>query len=644
MPKKKKLTVLIVSVIAALAVLAGAVTGIVYAVKYTPPVELLFAAPKLTGKDCVLAPASGTTKRDVTARLYDNTQSDDDGNPLVLEEVKVSYSLEGDAEKMKLVSLAAADDGTAMLYVDSGISADTSLTVVATATAPDGKAHKAKLKVQVKKDDSLKDTPASPLEKEGWELVYHDEFDGDTLDYTKWSPYYLRHWVDNDERTKADYYFEDGSLVLRNPLDADSWSSQNSNVKVKGIMSYERTDLHKYGNVGSGAVFSRDIPTFDGYATKYGYFELRAKLPDTRDGSHFAWWMVGVQGDQNATAMLQDSRQKFDGHYSNETGEIDIIETYLAPLESMKNWRPVIHPNGTTDYKYHWLPAYTIPGTPSSEYHVYGFEWDETGTKFYVDGQLASESDRSPNYPMMTFLTTYATGGMGADRNIYPKDTYIDYFRVYKKREAAKPTNVILNNGSSPDFALVPEQGTSQVQMTAQVTDQFDRAITAQVRWKLSETVDGFTPASTPSAQVQGVTIDENTGLLTVDSAAQEGADVFVTAYVSDMVKQTYHVKLSKDPAAPQKVLFQTPAVVVKPGETKVNAVLYDQYGKPMQLGVRYQLSEDISAVKTAQVEGVSLSQDGALRIADTVSDGTVLVVTARSGGKYNNLLVKVQK
>ena len=38
------------------------------------------------------------------------------------------------------------------------------------------------------------DYPASPLEKEGYRLIFHDEFEGKEIDRTKWIPEYLPSW------------------------------------------------------------------------------------------------------------------------------------------------------------------------------------------------------------------------------------------------------------------------------------------------------------------------------------------------------------------------------------------------------------------------------------------------------------------
>ncbi len=57
------------------------------------------------------------------------------------------------------------------------------------------------------------DQPPNPLIKEGYTLDFSDEFNGPELDKTKWTDYYLPHWTKNPENAKAQYKFEDGSLI-----------------------------------------------------------------------------------------------------------------------------------------------------------------------------------------------------------------------------------------------------------------------------------------------------------------------------------------------------------------------------------------------------------------------------------------------
>ncbi len=634
MTKRKKILWSIFAVVLAAALIGGIITLVVLQNQKDDNGErrIAFNAPALTGNYAVVAPASGSTQRNVTATVFDS-----EGTPL--EDNPVTYTIDQEVPGVTLEEN--------VLTVTSELEKSVTLRVTATDASPEAAEPRVTVtkKVRLVKDDSLQDVPANPLEKEGWTLFYHDEFDGDSLDASRWSPYYLRQWTDYDARTKANYFFQDGSLVLRCPEGLERWSAQDGN-KITGIMSFERDHLHKFGELGSGATYNRAIPTFDGFATKYGYFEIRLKMPSTRDGSHFAWWMVGTQDDQNASAQLSGEVAPYAGHYSNQTAEFDIIETYLAPLESMKAWRPVIHPNGSTEVEYLWVPEAEIPGDPSNEYHIYGFEWDESGTKFYVDNQLVSETDRSPNYRMMTIFSVYATGGMGEDHNIYPKDTYIDYFRVYKKEEPSKASNVIVNGGQTPDCLLVPQTGPWTKQMTAQVTDQFDRPVSAAVKWKLSETIDGENPTSTPSASLKGVTIDPETGLLTVSAGADLEQDVFVTAYVSDTVRQTVHYRLSQEEPLPQRVFFAqaTPATVKAGEQVQLSARLEDQYAQALTgHQMRYSIVTDIAAVEEQAIKGVTLSQDGTLTVAASVPKGTQIIVAARSVGKYDHTVLTVE-
>lgn len=633
MKKGKKVLWIVLAVLLAAALIGGIITAVVLhnRTEQNDERRIAFNAPALTGDYAVVAPASGSTQRNVTATVFDSEETPIADNP-------VTYSLDREVAGVTL-------EGN-VLTVTSALEKSVTLRVTATDAAQNATEPRVSVtkKIKLVKDESLKDVPANPLEKEGWSLYYHDEFDGDSLDAAHWSPYYLRHWTDYDERTRADLFFQDGSLVLRCPEGLERWSAQDGN-KITGVMSFERDHLHKFGETGSGATYNRAIPTFDGVATKYGYFEIRLKMPSTRDGSHFAWWMVGTQDDQNASAWLSGEKAPYTGHYSNQTAEFDIIETYLAPLKKMKAWRPVIHPNGSTEIDYLWVPEAEIPGDPSSEYHIYGFEWDENGTKFYVDNKLVNETDRSPNYRMMTIFSVYATGGMGEDQNIYPKDTYIDYFRIYKKNEPAKASNVIVNGGQAADCLLVPESGVWTKQMTAQVTDQFDKPVAGAVKWKLSETVDGEKPASTPVAVRKGVTIDPATGLLTVSAGADLQQDIFVTAYAGDTVKQTVAFRLSADEPAARRVLFgaDTPGTV-RAGETvRLSARLEDQYAQPLTgHRMRYSLVTDVAAVEEWTIDGVTLSQDGTLTLAASVPKGTQIIVAARSMGRYDHAVLTV--
>ena len=159
------------------------------------------------------------------------------------------------------------------------------------------------------------DMPANPVDKPGYTLDYADEFNGDSLDKSKWTDYYLPHWSKNPENAKANYRFENGCLVEYITKDQQAWSPEHDGtVKSSAIMSFDKSWIHNF----SGTMDNQDRNTWYGYKTKYGYFEIRAKLANCGGGGHQAWWMVGMQQDTN------------DWFNSKQTGEIDILETFFS--------------------------------------------------------------------------------------------------------------------------------------------------------------------------------------------------------------------------------------------------------------------------------------------------------------------------
>jgi hypothetical protein len=66
------------------------------------------------------------------------------------------------------------------------------------------------------------DFPANPLEKPGYRLDFHDEFDGSELDPDKWVPYYLPQWSSR-ALSAPRYRLEDSNLVLEIAQEQPPW-------------------------------------------------------------------------------------------------------------------------------------------------------------------------------------------------------------------------------------------------------------------------------------------------------------------------------------------------------------------------------------------------------------------------------------
>ncbi|GAB2557959.1 hypothetical protein GCM10026983_26480 [Gracilibacillus alcaliphilus] len=474
-----------------------------------------------------------------------------------------------------------------------------------------------------------RDMPPNPIEKEGWELFAHDEFDAGALNRSIWSEQYLRNWSD-DVGSKANYVLEDDKLIVKADSDSDKWSPYDS-AEVSSITSFEKAYLHRFGS--NKNEFSRIIPTFDGLATKYGYFEIRAKLPNTGDGSHVAWWMIGVQDDQNIFPFIEDQTVT-DHRSSNETGEVDVIE---ISLDNLSLWRPVMHPNGSTALEYLHVPETKLPFDPGNEFHIYGFEWDANGTKYYVDNKLVQETDRTFDYRMMTFLGVYAQGGMGKANNIFPKEFVIGYFRVYKKDAPPVPNDIQFD--CKYHAVKKPTASTNTTfSITANVFDQFDQPLeNIPLLWQFSESISGEEIKPVP-----GAAIDRETGNITLTKDIADIADLFVTAKVAanQQVKKVWHLRVSTEPAKPHFMEIQPKQKVIGikvPEETAIyqmtfQANLIDQYGRIADGSCIWQLADGTALLDVAEFEGVTIDREqGLLEVSSAATAGQYIVVQART-------------
>lgn len=255
-------------------------------------------------------------------------------------------------------------------------------------------------------------------EKTGWNLIFQEEFNDAVLDPAKFSDSYLTHWT-TYEQSLAHYDVTDGILSLKIEKDTQGpWWADAGVQKVSSIQTGMRDGMHLFWNSCTMLDHHRAVTNFE---TRYGYFELRARVPGD-GGLHSAWWMIG-----NETR-------------ANQTAEIDIFEICGPDVNSNKSRvRVSVHPwkdKGLKEQKLDYYPACDV----SSDFHVYGFEWQPGGMKFYFDGQLVKETNQSPDYKMTTFLGIYENNaplwsGTPDYNSQYPKRFEVDYFRVYKTDE-----------------------------------------------------------------------------------------------------------------------------------------------------------------------------------------------------------------
>ncbi|MBQ8943881.1 MAG: glycoside hydrolase family 16 protein, partial [Clostridia bacterium] len=195
---------------------------------------------------------------------------------------------------------------------------------------------------------------------------------------------------------------------------------------ANGIQTWEKNYLHPGGKQ------QREVEPFEGYATQYGYFEIRMKLPDTGGGGYASWWLIGAQDDARA-----------DGTGSRQNGEIDIFETFF---DSPGVFEPKVHAWDDPELS-EWSDRVNLDGKPSDykdNFHTYAMDWRPEGITFFVDDKAVAETKESPQYRMCMILSMYINSdfsGWDDPENRYPMEWLIDYVRVYKYRNGYDENN-----------------------------------------------------------------------------------------------------------------------------------------------------------------------------------------------------------
>ncbi|MCC8070515.1 MAG: family 16 glycosylhydrolase [Bacteroidales bacterium] len=238
---------------------------------------------------------------------------------------------------------------------------------------------------------------------EGYELVWHDEFDTDGSPSTDWTyETGAGGWGNNELQNYVKIKAPDGTAM----------------AEVKdGILNIKCDKIN-------GTVYSIRMNTSKSWT--YGYFEARLKLP-TGKGTWPAFWMM----PKNFTTWPGD-------------GEIDIMEEvgYNPNYVSSS-----IHCNAYNHTKGTQKTKETKVATAQTDFHIYALEWTKDQITTYIDGKklFSFDNDGTGNYDTWPFYTPFylklnlAWGGdwggaQGVDESCLPAIYQVDYVRVFQKK------------------------------------------------------------------------------------------------------------------------------------------------------------------------------------------------------------------
>lgn len=210
--------------------------------------------------------------------------------------------------------------------------------------------------VRLVSDTTVPQLRTDPKTGKTLNLVWSDEFNGSTLDNTKWN-LSKETWNTNVDYTtdKKNFRLENGEAVMNLYRKEDGTYSSNKTLTTKDRMSFQ-----------------------------YGYLEIYAKVPFSQGSCPAFWFRSAVQHRSTDTLMT----------------EVDVFEVYKEGYveSALHKWYlkdPVA--GGSTRHDWNTPISYTFPkdkwGTLSDEYHLWGFGWTKDMMYMTVDGEVFATYD-----------------------------------------------------------------------------------------------------------------------------------------------------------------------------------------------------------------------------------------------------------
>lgn len=232
---------------------------------------------------------------------------------------------------------------------------------------------------------------AASVAAAAYQLVWQDEFDGSSVNLSKW-------------------VFENGNLHVNN--ERQYYQAANASVSNGNLVITARKQT-----VEGQPYTSARLNTNGRFTTQYGRIEARIKLPSAQ-GLWPAFWMLGANIGTVGWPKC---------------GEIDIMEQ----VNTSNTIYGTIHWDANGYARYGGTTA-----TSFTDYHVYAVEWDASEIRWYVDNNLFTRANILSNInsteefhkPFFIILNLAVGGdfpGQTIDDSRLPASMYVDYVRVY---------------------------------------------------------------------------------------------------------------------------------------------------------------------------------------------------------------------
>lgn len=251
---------------------------------------------------------------------------------------------------------------------------------------------------------SSSETTSSSSAEPAAQYFWNDEFDGETIDTSKWT-FEIGTGAGGWGNNEWEYY-----------------TSRKENAYIKDGVLHIRAQKEDYE--GQKYTSARMI-TKDKFSFTYGTVEARIALP-TGKGIWPAFWMLGQNIDEVSWPAC---------------GEIDIIEAVNTEnkIYGTNHWANgaeyATYGNNTGNYRNQKFDL------DITQFHTYKFTWDEKYIRMFVDDFMyheilieGNEGDTEEFHKPFFFLLNVAVAGswpgFEVDDSQFPNEMLVDYIRV----------------------------------------------------------------------------------------------------------------------------------------------------------------------------------------------------------------------
>jgi beta-glucanase (GH16 family) len=250
----------------------------------------------------------------------------------------------------------------------------------------------------------------------GWNLVWADEFNGTSVDATKWVA-------------------ETGNGAPNNPgwgnNEAEYYTSNPGNL---GIITESGNSVlfitAKADTSYSGFSYtSARIKTQGKFSFQYGKVEARIKLPQGQ-GMWPAFWLLGDSISSKGWPAC---------------GEIDVLEMQGGKDRTINSTLHWANPDGS-HAQTQSVSSTLASGVFADNYHIFGMVWDSSSISFQLDGYTYCTESTTPAAMAAAFangkffiILNLAVGGNYLNgqlptAGVLPQSMYVDWVRVYQKQ------------------------------------------------------------------------------------------------------------------------------------------------------------------------------------------------------------------